>query len=255
MKNKRGQVTLFIIIGIIIVVAALLFFIFKPKIISTTKFDSQNPYAYIDTCIEDKIDETLNQIYLNGGVLDKEHTYSYLGEEVTYLCYTNQYYKPCLVEHPLLEKIIIDTLSSELQETVDQCFDDLEENYKNQAYTTELKKGIIYTKIFLDKIYFNFSNYEITVTKQDSETYNDFDYSLKNEIFNILQITNNIMLEEIAEGNSNIIKYMDVFRNLKVEKKVQIDETTIYIITNKNTEKKFQFAVRSQALSTNPNLS
>jgi hypothetical protein len=47
---------------------------------------------------------------------------------------------------------------------------------------------------------------------------------------------------------------MDAFKDLKVEKKVQIDETTIYIITNKNTESKFQFAVRSQALSTNPNL-
>jgi hypothetical protein len=254
MKNKKGQITLFIIIGIIIVVTALLIFMFKPKITSTTKFDAQNPSAYIDACVEEKIDSTLSQIYLNGGVLKRDHTYNYKNEEVTYLCYTNEYYKPCFVEHPLLEKIIINDLTNELQGTVDQCFDNLKESYENKAYSTELKKGTVLIKIDLDKIYFNFSDYEITVIKQDSENYKDFDYSLNSNLFNILQITNNIIIEEISEGDSEITKYMDAFKDLKVEKKVQIDETTIYIITNKNTESKFQFAVRSQALSTNPNL-
>jgi hypothetical protein len=44
--------------------------------------------------------------------------------------------------------------------------------------------------------------------------------------------------------NYNIYEY---YHDLKVEKKKQIDETSIYILTNRDTGEKFQFASRSYA--------
>ncbi len=254
MKNKRGQLTLFIIIGIIVVVVGLLIFFFRPKITATASFNTENPSAYISSCIEDKVDETLSQIYIKGGVLNSDHTYLYEGEEVTYICYTEEYYKPCIVEHPLLEKIIIRDLKTEISPTIDQCFQDLKSSYEDKGYTANLEEGTFEIKILQEELQIDFIDYEITVIKQNLNTYNDFDYSINSNLFNILQITNNVVIEEIAEGDSEIGKYMDAFRELKIEKKKQIDETAIYIITNRDTQDKFQFAVRSQALSTNPNL-
>lgn len=254
MENKRGQVTLFIIIGIIIVVTALLIFLFRPKITATASFNAENPSAFVHSCLEEKIDSTLNQIYLSGGVLGADHTYNYRNDELTYLCYTNKYYTPCQVEQPLLEYIILRDLENEIKGTVEQCFDDLKENYEGKGYTVNLKKGNTEIKLLLEKIEFSFPNYEITVTKQDSSTYNDFKFSKKSDLFNVLQITNEIILDEINEGDADTLKYMNSFKDLKVEKKKQEGGTTVYIITNRNTQNKFQFAVRSDAPSTDPTI-
>ena len=45
MINKRGQITLFIILGIVVVAAAVLIFLFWPKISSTIGFGAENPSA------------------------------------------------------------------------------------------------------------------------------------------------------------------------------------------------------------------
>jgi hypothetical protein len=41
---------------------------------------------------------------------------------------------------------------------------------------------------------------------------------------------------------------MSWYPNLKIEKKLQLDGTTIYIITDRDTEEVFQFASRSVVL-------
>jgi hypothetical protein len=254
MKNKRGQLTLFIILGIIVVVTALLIFLFRPKIISTQSFNTENPSAFIHSCLEEKIDSTLNQIYLKGGVLDADHSYLYQGEEVTYLCYTNQYYTPCQVEHPILEYTILRDLENEMRGTVEQCFEDLKSNYERKGYTVNLKEGNIGINLLLDKITFSFPNYELTATKQESHTYNNFEFSKRSDLFNVLQIVNGIILDEVNEGDVDTLKYLNSFQDLKLEKKKQEDGTTVYIITNKDTQNKFQFAVRSDAPSTDPTI-
>jgi uncharacterized protein YpmB len=46
-NGKRGQVTLFIIIGIIIVVMGVLIFLFYPQIKSSISSNAQTPEAFI----------------------------------------------------------------------------------------------------------------------------------------------------------------------------------------------------------------
>lgn len=250
MKNKKGQVTLFIIIGIIVVVSALLIFIFKPKIISsTTRLDTQNPSAYIDACIEDKIDETLNQIYLNGGDLNPSAFVIYDSEKIGYLCYTNEYNKPCVNQQPLLESHIKNEINSEIKDELNNCFDSLEENYKRKGYEVNLQKGILNIEIQTEKIIFDLTNYEITVTKQNTESYDSFGISMKSDLYTILSIVNNIIEEEIKIGDVNTMMYMTAFRNFKLEKNQISGGTTVYVLTNKDTQTKFQFASRSHVLS------
>lgn len=251
MKNKRGQVTLFIIIGIIIVVSALLIFMFKPKITSTIKFNSENPSAYIDTCIEDKITETLSQIYLNGGNLEPNSFVMYDSEKINYLCYTNEYNQPCVNQQPLLKSHIENELYSVIKFTLDDCFDELANNYEKKGYATNLRKGNLDIKIQTENILFNLTNYEIIVTKQDTNTYNSFDISIKSNLYMILSIVNNIIEEEIKIGDINTMFYMNLFRNFNLEKNQINGGTTIYVLTDKKTGDKFQFASRSHVLSPN----
>ena len=96
--GKRGQVTIFIIIAIIIVALAFLIYSFYPQIKSTIGAEEKNPVSYIQTCLEDKIKDVASVLSLQGGSMSPENYVLYEDEEIEYLCYTNEYYKNCVFQ-------------------------------------------------------------------------------------------------------------------------------------------------------------
>jgi hypothetical protein len=52
---------------------------------------------------------------------------------------------------------------------------------------------------------------------------------------------------EALHGSVETTTYMTYYKDLKVEKHEQLDGSTIYILTDRNTGNKFQFASRSNA--------
>ena len=52
--RKRGQVTIFVIIAIVIIAAVILTYVFYPKIKAPTELSVKNPSAFIQSCLEDK---------------------------------------------------------------------------------------------------------------------------------------------------------------------------------------------------------
>ena len=106
-KSKKGQVTIFIIIAIVIIGVAILFFFLIPETKVTPGFDEQNPSAFIQTCIEDKISGAVETVSLQGGSIEPINSILYQNSKVEYLCYTTEYYVPCIVQQPLLQQHII----------------------------------------------------------------------------------------------------------------------------------------------------
>jgi len=76
LNNKKGQVTPFIIMGIIIlIIAVFLIFFMKPRV-STTKITTTaqiDPVRdYVEECIKEKGEEALDLVGRNGGVIEVE---------------------------------------------------------------------------------------------------------------------------------------------------------------------------------------
>jgi hypothetical protein len=61
-------------------------------------------------------------------------------------------------------------------------------------------------------------------------------------------IASSIMAWETKWGDSQTMNYMLHYPSIKVEKKKQGDETKIYILTDRDTQEKFMFAVKSMPL-------
>ncbi len=101
-RGKRGQVTIFIIIGIIIVAAAFLIYFFYPQIKSTIGIQEKNPLSFIQSCIEDDIKDAAAQVSLRGGSIAPENYIMYDDNKVEYLCYTEEFYANCVVQQPML---------------------------------------------------------------------------------------------------------------------------------------------------------
>ncbi len=244
--NKRGQVTLFIIIAIVIVVLGVLIFLFYPKIKAATELGVKNPSAFIQSCIEDKIKETADKLSLQGGSITPEHYYLYQDNKIEYLCYTNEDYLPCVVQQPMLKQHIESEIKEEIQDEADACFQNLKEDYEKRGYSVNLVKGETLVELLPERIITTFKN-ELTITKGESERYETFSVVLNNNLYELVSISNSIISWEATYGDAETTIYMDYYKELKVEKKVQEDGTTIYILTNRDRENKFQFASRSVA--------
>jgi len=251
--SKRGQVTIFIIIAIIIVALGALIYLIYPPIKSAIKADYKNPNAFIQNCMEDEIEENVEKLSLQGGSIDPKHYFLYEDEKVEYLCYTNEYYKYCLIEQPLLEAHIESEIKNAIEDKAGTCFQDLKESYEERGYHVNLRAGETIVELLPKRIVTTFTH-QLTLTKRESEQYEVFRVILDNNLYEFVEIANSIIDWENAYGKAETSMYMRVYHHLKVEMIPQSiaiegqDDTKIYILTDKNTGKKFQLASRSLAL-------
>ncbi len=246
MKSKRGQVTVFIIIAIIIVVLAMLIYSFYPGLKSRLSFDSENPDLYIKNCVAEEFDLVLEKISLQGGNLNPDFFYLYKGEKLDYLCYTENDYELCTVQRPFLREDIESQLNNAVKNKVDECFDSLKEKYISKGFSVDLKKGNIQTELLPGRVFSTFHAYEISVTKgEESNRYSSFNMIVNNNLYELVSIATNIIKWETIIGEADIYNYNLLYHGMKFEKFEQGDGTRVYILTNKENKNKFQFASRS----------
>ena len=246
MKNRGGQVTIFVIVGIIIVVAGVLVYSFYPQIKTTLGFEASNPSAFIQGCLEEDIENNLETLSLQGGSLDPQHYMFYDDEKIEYLCYTSEYYQTCVVQQPMLQNHIESEIEGAIDARAVECFDKLEQSYISKGYSVDLKKNNMSVMLLPEKVVATF-DYELVLTKGDVETYDSFEVIVHNNIYELVSITNSIIDWETSYGDAETTIYMDYYHDLKVEKKKQSDGSTVYILTDRDDGNKFQFASRSIA--------
>jgi len=244
--NSRGQITIFIIIAIVIVgVAVLIYFLSSNTITSTNSgLDTNNPNGFVQTCLQDEIQNTIDTVSSQGGSMNPEHYFTYNDIPIEYLCYTNENYKTCSVQQPLLKQHIELEIKAEINDEVASCFDALRKSYENKGYTVQIQTGTTKVELLPKRVATTMS-YTLTVTKSNTERYDSFNIVLNNNLYELVSIANSIVEWEATVGDADPSLYMSLYPDLRVQKNLRDDGTRIYVLTDRNTEDKFQFASRS----------
>jgi hypothetical protein len=130
--KRGGQVTIFVIVAVILVSVAVLFFIFRnnlsPKIGGS---EEVNPSTFMQVCMDSKIQETLETLGNQGGFMEnslyKKFKFSDETEysNISLLCYTNQFYVPCINQKPMYISQVRDEVKKELSQDMSDCFNSL----------------------------------------------------------------------------------------------------------------------------------
>lgn len=240
-KSKHGQVTIFIIIAIVVVALAVLIYMFYPQIKTGLGLEEKNPYQFIQSCLDTDLKNTIETLSLHGGSIAPEHYIVYNGENIEYLCYTNEFYKSCVMQQPMLKEHIEKEIETNIKGKAEECFDELEKTYEGS-----LRKGGFEIELLPKRVIVSF-NHSLTLTGEESKTYDKFRIVLDNNLYELISISNSILNWEARYGDAETTSYMNYYHDLKVEKKKQIDGSKIYILTDRNNENKFQFASRSVA--------
>ncbi|MEM3091140.1 MAG: hypothetical protein QXX55_00310 [Candidatus Pacearchaeota archaeon] len=244
--NYRAQISVFIIVALVILVVMVLFYFFLPSINTKMKggFDEKNPNAFIQTCLEDKIKESVKTISLQGGSIRPRFFFTYNNIPIEYLCYTNENFKLCQIQQPLLKQHIETEIKNEIASDVVNCFNSLKNSYENRNYDVKMEPGVTTVELLPKRIVVKF-NYILTLTKGDTKRYDTFSIILNNNLYELISIVNSIIENEATFGRADPRIYQSYYNDLKIDLNLRDDGTKIYVVQDRNTGNKFQFASRS----------
>ena len=254
--EKRGQITIFVILGIIIIVIFILFFLLRTNIKPEINYEisEKNPNYFLKTCIEDDLRYNIDKISINGGYLNPVLTKTFKFEneeifsEIAYLCYTKNYYVTCVNQEPMFINHLKNELKESISDEVQECFDSLAKSFEKEGYVVDasyrgfdlyLKYGELDIKL----------NAELKLTNpKESFKENNFKIVFKTKIYDLTEVVQEIVSQEARFCNFDNTGYMMIHPQIKISKFRTSDFNTLYTLEHKKTKEKFRFAIRGCAI-------
>jgi len=172
--NKRGQVTIFVILGIVVLLLILVLTVFRDTLLES-KFGTQTNddlvstqvesiREYVEGCIEEKGYEVIDVLGKQGGSLNPGLSKYWHGDNISYLCYTEQY-AACYNMVPFLTSHMEDEITNYVQENLQYCIDF--SSWRSRGYEISAGEYKVETTIGEENIII-LVDYPITITRGDS---------------------------------------------------------------------------------------
>lgn len=239
--NKKGQIAIFVIFAILVVAVVIFIFAFP----QTNVFSSNiNPSSYLRDCIAPEIDNIKNILSEQGGYTTPDNYAMYKDLKLEYLCYTSEFYTPCIVQQPLLLRHVNNEMKKYIEPKAKQCFENLKDQYEKKGYEVRSGSSQINVSIVPQRITVDFI-VPMTLIKEDTQTFQKFSVAIDSNWYNLITVAVNIIQYESVFGDSETGLYISYYPNLKIEKTRRDDGSTIYLLSDVTSEDKFVFATRS----------
>jgi len=249
MGENKGQVTIFIIIGIVLVVAIVGMFVFLGDADVDVPVDL-DPKEFVDKCVRDVVEESV-ELMLNGGEASMTHSIMYDGAGYNYLCYQADYYLPCYNIHPMLETQIEEEIYADTFEDVQDCFDSMSAEFQDQGYEVGCGNvcGTVYTvDLVPGNVRVNLRK-EFYVSRGEAvQNFDDFDTDIVSAIWELVGVARDVVNSESTYCHFERNGYMLLYPRYDIHK-TDYSDSKIYRVTDEMTEDEFKFAVRSCAFA------
>ncbi|MEK6848543.1 MAG: hypothetical protein AABX65_02840 [Nanoarchaeota archaeon] len=240
LRGKRGQVTLFVIIAIIILAAIAIIAFSYPKIkplISRT-----TPQVEIESCVQKAVADAVAKLGSSGFTPKIENTFPYQGNNLPYLCYTSENYKTCTAQVGVLKTEAETALAEAIKPAVSKCHAQARVASRN----TQVEEKPFALSITPNNIEVKL-NSVFTLTQGDAkQTVSGLNVKVASGVYNLLFIAQDIINLEARYGDAFAEGYLREFPHIKVQKLDQGEGSTIFILTDTTTGEQTLFAVRSR---------
>jgi len=253
--HKRGQITVFVILGILIIaVLGLIFYLYNlravPEVEKISEFDFSRTEVlknYIEGCIEKSGDEALALVGKQGGEINPGFYLSYYGNKVSYICYTTEY-ASCYNKKPFLLNYVQNEIDTYVTRKITSCINDLDNVVKNKGYT--MQKGNLDIKTIINPYSTSINvNYPIAIKSNTGAQVqqSSFVKTFNAPLGRLIKAAEDIVNQEI-KNPQGVVFYNAYVLSQNGEISIQRDtyaNTEIYIINAQNNPYKFQFALQN----------
>ncbi len=258
MENKRGQVTIFIIVAVVLIVAVALFFLLRSDVVKDVFGTSvKNPETFLQTCFEEEVYEIVNTLGPQGGYISNPLNISFMFSEegivrdIPYLCYNVEDYKPCVNQEIDLIgnfekeiKLYLDGENENEEKIVKGCLNSLDKSYEDEGYDISIKDDGYDVDLRVDGVMI-FLKHELSLTKgEEIRREADFEVYIKSKMYEILLVAQEAVSKEAQFCDFDYLGYMKLYPEFKIDKFTTQDGSIIYTITHLDSEEFFRFAVR-----------
>lgn len=252
---KRGQVTIFIVLGIVILAIIILFLFIRARVYfgpaTTERLQEEFPMIreHVEDCLKQTTGEFVLLIAKQGGYLNpSENTFRYYnGDKISYLCYNIPKKQVCSNRILMLVDMEKD-LSKAVKQELGNCLN--LESFKKSGYDLTYGESDLIVKIGTDRIT-SYLTLPITITKgsasaKESEFKASVDYPL-GKLYNIAQ---DILDLETTVGDFETSTY--TYRKTQntgipyIIQKLQPYPDKLYILRIKDNSLIFQFMVQGE---------
>ncbi len=259
--HKRGQVTVFVILGLLIlIVLALVFYLYGEKLKFQTKeevkFDFSNVdvvKTYVEDCINKYSLEAINLAGKQGGEVNPGFYQNWncksLGDcdKVSYACFTTEY-ASCYNKKPFFRNFVEQEITNYLKTNLNSCID--LNKLKEAGFNVEAGNLNVNVSILDYNTIVNV-NYPITITKGESRLKQDkFTKTFNVPLGKLIKVADDIVNQAINNPQGFIDPRVYVISQngeIQLERQTHLD-TKIYIANVKNDPYKFQFAIQNYVI-------
>ena len=241
--GRNAQVTIFIIVGIVIVVGIVAIIIFMGDYSVESPVDL-GPKAFISKCVSDAVKESVGKILDGGGEIVPSRVLMYNGIEWNYLCYQADYYLSCYNLVPMLEARVEDEIRRDTMDDVQNCFDEMAVDFENSGFSVSGGASDYSIDLLPGKIEINLKK-KIEISKDGVvQGFENFDTDVLSSVYDLIRIVREIVNAESRycyfEYNGFMLLYPEYYI-----KRIDYDDNKVYRVIDRKSEEEFRFAVRS----------
>ena len=242
-STKKSQLTIFIILGIAIVIILILLFLGRENL--TAIFLGKTPIRQAILCLEESSNEGLSLVLSQGGSINPQNYYLYQGNKLDYTCYTEESFQKCVNQKPLLKQSVEKELENYIKPKLDSCLKNLRLSLERRGSTISYKEPELNIQLVPEDILIDVK-LDLSISKGDSsETHKKIKTDISSNLYDFVILASLLTNDEVDYGDSDTTAYMFKDKTIKIEKLKQGEESTVYILTDRESDEKFYFAVRS----------
>jgi hypothetical protein len=251
-QSRRAQITFFIIIALIIIVAVALTFLLIKKPLTTIN-PEENIVTYVQSCVDNSLIDIEKNLLENNGYENITKNFILYSknepnEKVPYLCKASQFYFPCINQEPMFGEMIRQEIKKQATKEAQKCFTQINDILEKKGYAVNngnlnLDVNLVYDTIGIE------INKKITVKKDsESRVYENFNTQIKSPLHQLISTLNIILNYESTLCEFDNVNWMRYYPKIKITKFITSDQTKVYTLTDKDSNKKISFAVRTCVL-------
>jgi hypothetical protein len=249
--NKRGQIAIWIVLSMVIVLSIIILLILSKKedieipIGENSEIDVQK---WVSKCIEDVAEKKIDSLLRVGG-FETRNNIMHQDVNISYLCYNKGYYEPCINQHPMLIREFSEEVKRLTEEDVEQCFellkDEIENNRNGKISYDEL--GLNYS-FAPDKVLVQMSR-KLSINENGlSRNYDDLSFDFRHPAYNLLYVASEIASQEAKYCYFEYLGYMVLHPRIKIELFKIREGNEIYKIIDSDSNKYMSVALRGCAI-------
>jgi hypothetical protein len=240
--NKKAQITMFVILGVIAAFAIIAIFYLINRY-QKQEAELLNPRRYIETCIAEELARPIPKIMKGGGMSAPDFFINYKGEKYNYLCYSGNFFERCRNQYPLLKSKVEGEIKKETEAKISRCFSQLKDWHEKRGYA--VNEGMLKLNISISEGRITASADKRFEVKKDNETqvFSKFSSYRTSELFEVIETAREIINEEARTCGFEYKGYLLTYPQYKI-RVISYSDSKIYKIKSENSEDEFKFAVR-----------